>query len=283
MATSAEGEVVTTARHMPLDAVRAMIAANRAARQAAMRAALGADDTDVAAVEGGGATTAAAVALNPRAPSAQLDEAPVGGGQGPEVWPSEAAGAAAAAPSSIRQLQTGAPTPAAASSRLMRARHRLLASAMENVPTDSELLKFSALNTRRKRLEFRKSRIHNWGLFALEPIAENDMVIEYIGQIISPAVADRRERAYERRGIGSSYLFRVDDQVIDATQMGNMARFMNHSCEVRRAPVALGGREAAPGRHAHRGGRPAPARTSRGAGSRAAPPRSSPWTGRSAS
>jgi len=236
MATSAEGEV-TTARHLPLDAVRAMIAANRAARQAAMRAALGADDTDVAAVEGGGATTAAAVALNPRAPSALLDEAPGGGAQGPEARLGEAAGSAAAAPSSIRQLQTGMPAPAAASStassRLMRARHRLLASAMENVPTDSELLKFSALNTRRKQLEFRKSRIHNWGLFALEPIAENDMVIEYIGQIISPAVADRRERAYERRGIGSSYLFRVDDQVIDATQMGNMARFMNHSCEVR--------------------------------------------------
>jgi SET domain-containing protein len=55
-------------------------------------------------------------------------------------------------------------------------------------------------------------------------------------------VADKREREYERRGIGSSYLFRVDQQVIDATQMGNVARFMNHSCEVR----AFGGRAATP-------------------------------------
>ena len=45
-------------------------------------------------------------------------------------------------------------------------------------------------------------------------------------------MADKREREYEKRGIGSSYLFRVDNQVIDATQMGNIARFMNHSCEV---------------------------------------------------
>lgn len=48
-------------------------------------------------------------------------------------------------------------------------------------------------------------------------------------------MADKREREYEKRGIGSSYLFRVDNQVIDATQMGNIARFMNHSCEVRRS------------------------------------------------
>lgn len=64
-----------------------------------------------------------------------------------------------------------------------------------------------------------------------EPIAEKDMVIEYIGQVISAGVADLREKRYEEKGIGSSYLFRVEDQVIDATRMGNMARFINHCCE----------------------------------------------------
>ena len=34
-------------------------------------------------------------------------------------------------------------------------------------------------------------------------------------------------------GIGSSYLFRIDaDNVIDATLKGNMARFINHCCDV---------------------------------------------------
>ncbi|KAJ2795948.1 Histone-lysine N-methyltransferase setd1b, partial [Coemansia furcata] len=45
-------------------------------------------------------------------------------------------------------------------------------------------------------------------------------------------LADLREEQYEREGIGSSYLFRVDDEiVIDATKCGNVARFVNHSCE----------------------------------------------------
>lgn len=44
-------------------------------------------------------------------------------------------------------------------------------------------------------------------------------------------MAELREKRYEQRGIGSSYLFRVEDHVIDATQMGNMARFINHCCE----------------------------------------------------
>lgn len=59
------------------------------------------------------------------------------------------------------------------------------------------------------------------------------MVVEYIGQVIRHGVADERERRYESQGIGSSYLFRVDyDYVIDATKIGNFARFINHCCDV---------------------------------------------------
>ena len=36
------------------------------------------------------------------------------------------------------------------------------------------------------------------------------------------------------QGIGSSYLFRIDDHtIIDATRKGNLARFINHCCDVR--------------------------------------------------
>lgn len=31
---------------------------------------------------------------------------------------------------------------------------------------------------------FSPSRIHEWGLFAMEPIAADEMVIEYVGEII---------------------------------------------------------------------------------------------------
>ncbi|KAJ1984247.1 histone methyltransferase set1 [Dimargaris cristalligena] len=97
---------------------------------------------------------------------------------------------------------------------------------------ESDLLKFNQLKSRKKELQFCKSAIHDWGLFAMEPINASDMVIEYVGEIIRQKVADHRERIYERQGIGSSYLFRLDeDAVIDATKMGNMARFVNHCCQ----------------------------------------------------
>ncbi|CAH2295841.1 histone-lysine N-methyltransferase SETD1B [Pelobates cultripes] len=96
---------------------------------------------------------------------------------------------------------------------------------------DSDLLKFNQLKFRKKKLRFCKSHIHDWGLFAMEPIAADEMVIEYVGQNIRQVIADMREKRYEDEGIGSSYMFRVDhDTIIDATKCGNFARFINHSC-----------------------------------------------------
>ncbi|XP_060926661.1 histone-lysine N-methyltransferase SETD1B-A isoform X1 [Limanda limanda] len=96
---------------------------------------------------------------------------------------------------------------------------------------DSDLLKFNQLKFRKKRIQFRRSHIHDWGLFAMEPIAADEMVIEYVGQNIRQVIADMREKRYEEEGIGSSYMFRVDhDTIIDATKCGNFARFINHSC-----------------------------------------------------
>jgi histone-lysine N-methyltransferase SETD1 len=121
-------------------------------------------------------------------------------------------------------------------SRVTRADHRRLLVSIEEVKqtSNSDILKFNQLKARKKQLRFFKSAIHDWGLFAKERIDANDMVIEYIGEIIRQKVADHREKAYERMGIGSSYLFRVDeDTIIDATKCGNLARFINHCCEVR--------------------------------------------------
>lgn len=56
----------------------------------------------------------------------------------------------------------------------------------------------------------------------------------------SQVIADMREKRYEEEGIGSSYMFRVDhDTIIDATKCGNFARFINHSCNVRRTSWKL--------------------------------------------
>lgn len=94
-----------------------------------------------------------------------------------------------------------------------------------------EAIKYNQLKFRKKRVRFDRSRIHNWGLFALEEIMPNEMIIEYVGQRVRPVLAERREKEYEKQGIGSSYLFRIDDMtVVDATNHGNIARFINHSC-----------------------------------------------------
>ncbi|KAI8338112.1 hypothetical protein BC941DRAFT_352150 [Chlamydoabsidia padenii] len=95
----------------------------------------------------------------------------------------------------------------------------------------SDSTKYNDLRKDQKKLKFNKSRIHDWGLFATEPILQHDFVIEYLGESIRQQVANRREREYEQSGIGSSYLFRVDDDlVVDATVKGNLARFINHCC-----------------------------------------------------
>lgn len=95
----------------------------------------------------------------------------------------------------------------------------------------SDVLRFNQLKKRKKPVKFARSAIHNWGLYAMENIAKDDMIIEYVGEQVRQKIADLREVQYTKSGIGSSYLFRIDDDtVIDATKKGGIARFINHSC-----------------------------------------------------
>lgn len=106
-----------------------------------------------------------------------------------------------------------------------------LQSTAQNL--DADLLKYNQLKHRRKKLKFARSAIHGWGLFTLEDIPAKEMVVEYVGELVRPILADRREVRYTERGIGSSYLFRLADVgIIDATRCGAVGRFMNHSCDV---------------------------------------------------
>lgn len=82
-----------------------------------------------------------------------------------------------------------------------------------------------------KKLRFGRSRIHAWGVFAEEPIGSGDVVIEYKGELIRHQVADLREEEYERLKC-DDYMFRIDaNVVVDATRVGSLARFINHSCD----------------------------------------------------
>lgn len=92
-------------------------------------------------------------------------------------------------------------------------------------------IRFNQLKKRKKLVKFDRSAIHGWGLYAEENIAVNDLIIEYVGEKVRQKVADLRELKYEKQGVGSSYLFRMmDDEIVDATKKGGIARFINHSC-----------------------------------------------------
>ncbi|KAH9539430.1 hypothetical protein CY35_15G057000 [Sphagnum magellanicum] len=119
-----------------------------------------------------------------------------------------------------------------APSNLQARKNRAMLRRMAVAAEGSEMLKFSLLKARKKQLKFQRSKIHDWGLVALEPIDTEDFVIEYVGEVIRRQISDIRERRYETLGIGSSYLFRIDDElVVDATRRGGLARFINHSCD----------------------------------------------------
>ena len=82
-----------------------------------------------------------------------------------------------------------------------------------------------------KGLALRQSKIHGRGVYARVPIAAGTRIVEYRGERITMAEAERRypddpEASYH------TFLFAVDDEVvIDAAFHGNIARWINHSCD----------------------------------------------------
>ncbi|PIA90642.1 Histone-lysine N-methyltransferase, H3 lysine-4 specific [Cercospora beticola] len=103
--------------------------------------------------------------------------------------------------------------------------------SLSNAGDADVAIRFNQLKKRKKLVKFDRSAIHGWGLYAEENIAINDLIIEYVGEKVRQKVADMREIKYDKQGVGSSYLFRMlDDEIVDATKKGGIARFINHSC-----------------------------------------------------
>jgi len=71
-----------------------------------------------------------------------------------------------------------------------------------------------------------------WGLEIDEDVSEGDFVIEYMGEVVSAAEARRRQQQSLKSK--ERHVFQMDvggDRIIDARYKGNLARFINHSCD----------------------------------------------------
>ena len=76
----------------------------------------------------------------------------------------------------------------------------------------------------------RRSDVHGWGVFALEPINKNTRIIDYAGELIDHKESLKRETRYLT--LGCIWCFTVNRRwVRDANVGGNVARFINHACK----------------------------------------------------
>ena len=82
-----------------------------------------------------------------------------------------------------------------------------------------------------RRIQIRTSGIHGKGVFAVQDIAEGEVLIEYIGQVIGWQEAQERH-PHDPKDPNHTFYFHIDEKhVIDAKFGGNSSRWINHSCQ----------------------------------------------------
>ena len=83
----------------------------------------------------------------------------------------------------------------------------------------------------KRLIQTRRSGVHGKGVFAVQDIPKGEVIIEYIGEIISWKKAQRRH-PHDPKDPNHTFYFHVDDKhVIDAKVGGNSSRWINHACD----------------------------------------------------
>lgn len=80
------------------------------------------------------------------------------------------------------------------------------------------------------KLSVLESPKKGFGLFANEAIKQDSFIIEYVGEFLGQEQLDQRLPKYTKLK-KNHYILACKNNYIDATRMGNIARFANHSCE----------------------------------------------------
>ena len=82
-----------------------------------------------------------------------------------------------------------------------------------------------------RRIQVRKSGVHGKGVYALRAFEPGETIIEYKGEVISWAEAQRRH-PHDPDDPTHTFFFHIDDdRVIDGKVHGNAARWINHACD----------------------------------------------------
>ena len=77
-----------------------------------------------------------------------------------------------------------------------------------------------------------RTTFKGWGLAAGEFIPKGSFVMQYVGEIFNVYSEVGQERIKKYKKSTCTYLMRIDNnEVIDPTNSGNIARFINHSCD----------------------------------------------------
>ncbi|GFQ81316.1 histone-lysine N-methyltransferase SETD2 [Trichonephila clavata] len=77
-----------------------------------------------------------------------------------------------------------------------------------------------------------KTQKKGWGLKILEDVPMGNFVIEYVGEVLNRIDFKQRVKQYAREKSNHYYFMALKtDEIIDATNKGNLSRFMNHSCD----------------------------------------------------
>ncbi|CDH49359.1 histone-lysine n-methyltransferase [Lichtheimia corymbifera JMRC:FSU:9682] len=81
------------------------------------------------------------------------------------------------------------------------------------------------------RVDVIRTELKGYGLRALADLPANAFIMEYIGEVIPYKEFIRRTKIYEKEGVEHYYFMTLkNDEIIDATRKGCLARFINHSC-----------------------------------------------------
>ncbi|MEN9538346.1 MAG: hypothetical protein RLZZ126_581 [Pseudomonadota bacterium] len=79
------------------------------------------------------------------------------------------------------------------------------------------------------RIQTRRSGVHGKGVFAIQPIAEGETIIEYTGKVITWKQA-QAAHPHDPNDPNHTFYFHIDEKRVIDGKYGNSSRWINHSC-----------------------------------------------------